>query len=671
MSETPNRSENPYQIFLTQNWDAAWTEVVSPWLGFKGEWGRSFVVVPTRGQAEGLKTRSALETKAFLGVEFLSPDLVRRKWGSSQKSSEPEAADRRVLVYGLRLILEKRLRSLPQEHFHTGLIRSLLSYPEQVIGDWEALLAAGFDEKSFPLDLLKTVFSELREWCKSVGIAPGVEVELAAGTDQSGEPAFVADRVLIYGFSAESWVDFFNLAALARRAKEVVVVLPYPEFEGKPLGEAWINLWQDLLGVEAESLLENEGSDWGRVAGLWVSIHEEGDFSSGVENVPLLIGQNKKVEMSLVANQVIDWLADGAERIAVVFPSVSEGKRDLLARLQLAEIGYTDLMGDLGSVPLEMSLLRNILKYHKNGHKLEDLWEICCQLRPFNQISLSPGESRRVVEMVFEECFTHSVEDCLNFINNGKSVALKELARVVNLIGIWPAMLSLADALDRFILVKEALSIEEGSFFIGGLERLAAIDEAIYPLGPVMDLLIEMFPEAVPPAAPSGGKQMSRVVVTTRHRAVANSWSHVLFIGSNAEVWPIHREETFWLPDRVRKNLNENCSYSLGLFLSEDTAFSEKAEYLDICRNTSDGIALSASLHEPGESERQLSPNRWMEQLLLVRARKEASLGRFDLSEWSIEREWISRAVAEDFSKEQSDALGEWDRIRRSRLDPE
>jgi hypothetical protein len=671
VSEKANRSERPYQIFLTQNWDAAWREVVSPWLAFKGELGRYFVAVPTRGQAEGLKTRAALEKKAFLGVEFLSPNLVRRKWLRPQKDRINEAADKRVLVYGLRMVLEKRLRYLPKDHLHAGLIRSLLSYPEQVLGDWEGLIAAGYNESSFPLDLLKGVFAELREWCKRIGIAPMTEVELEAGTDRSEKDTIIADRLLIYGFSAESWLDFFNLAALARRAKEIVVVLPYPEFEGKPLGEAWIDLWQDLLGVEAESLPDSEGGELGKIAELWVSLHEDTETSFGIGEVPLLVGQNKKVEMRLAANQIIEWLADGAKRIAAVFPSECEGKRDLLTYLEAEGIGYTDLIGDSGSVPLEINLQQAILQYHKNGHRLDDLWIICHQLRPFNRISLSPGESRRVIESVFEECYTHSVEGCLHFIDNGKRAEMKELARVVHLLGIWPFETSLADALRRFTEIKQAFGIDDDGSLIGGLERLASVDEKIRPLGPVIDLLIEMLPESTLPAASSRGRHMSRVVVTTRHRAVANCWSHVLFVGSNAEVWPVHREETFWLPDRIRGDLNKTSSYSLGLFLSEDYAFLEKAGYLDICRNTCGGVALSASLHEPGNAERQLSPNRWMEQLLLVRAREDVAVGGLNLRDWSIEKDWIGRAVPDEVSKEKNCELDEWDRIRLSRMDPE
>ena len=49
------------EIHLARDWDAAWREIVRPWLTVPATLRRDFVVVPTRGQAHALKLRCVRE----------------------------------------------------------------------------------------------------------------------------------------------------------------------------------------------------------------------------------------------------------------------------------------------------------------------------------------------------------------------------------------------------------------------------------------------------------------------------------------------------------------------------------------------------------------------------------------------------------------------------------
>ena len=65
------------QLYLTQDWEAAWRLVVEPWLTVFDRVNPGTVVVPTRGQARALRSRMAIEGVATLGVRFVTPGLIR------------------------------------------------------------------------------------------------------------------------------------------------------------------------------------------------------------------------------------------------------------------------------------------------------------------------------------------------------------------------------------------------------------------------------------------------------------------------------------------------------------------------------------------------------------------------------------------------------------------
>ena len=100
----------PIELFLYQRADAAWAEVIRPWLEQgQGRLGRRYVVVATRGQAHGLKQRCMTEGIPLLGVEFLTPGLARQKWRpviGIERAPEGEpmrpAIGRELLLLGLR-----------------------------------------------------------------------------------------------------------------------------------------------------------------------------------------------------------------------------------------------------------------------------------------------------------------------------------------------------------------------------------------------------------------------------------------------------------------------------------------------------------------------------------------------------------------------------------------
>ena len=292
--------------------------MIRPWLqAGQGILARSYVIVPTRGQAHALKQRCLRENLALLGVEFLSPGLARKKWLALAPPERP-AMGRELLLLGLRLLIARRLAPLTPAEPDWGFWQSLQSDPGRALDDFDELLKAGFAAEDFPLPALRGIFTELTEWVEGHGFTLAPRVAETAGLKPVPPGATrLGGRVLVSAPGPEMWGEFFNVAAFVRRCDEVTVVLAEPAFrgEGAP-DEKWVELWSTLLGVEPQPIDAPEPAESCEAAGtLWT--HEGGS----ADRVRVMVGRTRGDEMRLVADRIGARLAAGAENIGVVFPA--------------------------------------------------------------------------------------------------------------------------------------------------------------------------------------------------------------------------------------------------------------------------------------------------------------------------------------------------------------
>ena len=85
--------------------------------------------------------------------------------------------------------------------------------------------------------------------------------------------------------------------------------------------------------------------------------------------------------------------------------------------------------------------------------------------------------------------------------------------------------------------------------------------------------------------------------------------------------WPSPPEETYWLSDVARRELNRRLEDSLQLPLTEDASILERLDCLDLCNNVVGEIAFSACLQANDGSEGEPTPHPWLERILLHKAR--------------------------------------------------
>jgi len=599
-------------LHLARHADTAWQWVIRPWLEEgRGRLERSHVVVPTRGQAHALKQRCLVEQVPLLGVEFLSPGLARQKWLALAIPDRPSLG-RELLLVGLRARIEQRLAPLRPEDAAWGLWKSLQSDPERALDDFDELLKAGFRAGDFPLAPLRDIFVELTDWTESLGytLAP-LQAETAALTPVPPDAPRLGGRLLVHGLGAESWGEFFNVAALARRCTDLTVVLPHPENERD---EKWIDLWEKLLGVEPQAIdAPDPVSSCAAVGTLWTA-----DAGSAAQ-ADVLVGHAKSDEMALVAAELERLLVAGAENIGVIFPRADSAHLRLVRLLGERGVPFADLLETAGGLAIDGQIQRALLAFYERGARLEELLALWPLLHSLDFVKSPPGAARDVIQRLFDGAQTHALAAYREKLAAADHPAWLEVGRVAELLlPAWPAELTLADALARFEAVSTKFHLTPPAGW-PALAAFAARETQPLPARVIFAALASFLPEKSPAVAAPGRGRFARVTLTTRRRAVGVAWSHVVLVEANRGIWPEPTQPGCWLTDDQRRTLNAAGRFSLGLFTGDDRAALEKQACASLVRDTSTRVIFSAALFDEEEPELKLAPNAWLERVLISR----------------------------------------------------
>jgi hypothetical protein len=620
-------AETRTEFFLYRHAVTAWRDAIRPWLERnRGVLQRSYVVVPTRGQAQALKQRCLLEGVALLGVEFLSPGLARKKWlALGAGGSLKPALGRELLMLGLGSIVERRLQTLALDAPERGLVKSLQSDLERALDDFDELLKAGFGAEDFPLETLRGIFGELVAWVEELGydFAPR-QVETAAVAMQAPGARGIGGRVLVHGFGPEMRGEFFNVATFARGFSEVTVLVPEPEFQGRKqvVSEEWAVLWEKFLGVTPEPLLESEpvASCENVVAGWLGADAVSVSPSEKAEAAHVIVGLMRGDEMRLVADEIDASLRSGAECIGVIFPKADAAHFQLATLLQERGVSFVDHLGQSGPPAVEVKLARALLNFYEQGSRLEELLTLWPLLKAVGLTELALGEVRDVCERLFDEKQNHQIDVYQEILAASKREAWTEVGRVTTLLlPAWPRELALADALKRFVAVWAALE-QPALEGWGALEAFAQKETRSLPLKVVLTALKGFLPEKSSASGAPGKNGFARVILTTRRRAEGVAWSHLIFVEANAGVWPARVEASCWLTDEQRMELNRRARPGLGLFTSDERAWFEKQGVAALVRDTTTRVVFSAALFNEQDAELKLAPNSCVERLLWAEA---------------------------------------------------
>lgn len=656
-------SDASARLFLSPGAEETWTQVLRPWLeAGRGRLHRGHVVVPTRGQAQGWKLRCLAENLPLLGVEFLAPGLARQKWRALAADPRP-VLGRELLLLGLRTLIARRLARLEPGDPRRGFWLSLQSDPERAFDDFDALLKGGFRAADFPLEPLREIFGELERWVRAHGASfAAVEAEQAGLAAPPADAPRIPGRLLVCGLGAETWGEFFNVVAFARRMADVTVVLPEPAFRGRAdADEKWIELWQAVLGATACPLDGGAAAaeeNCAAVGALWT----REPAPEATRRATVIVGRSRGDEMALLADAIIARLEAGAENIGVVFPRADAAHLRLSALLAARGVPFADLLEGAAMPAVDVQAQRALVAFYAGGARVDDLLELWPLLRALGagndeRVNLTLGRVRRACERSFDELHTHALAPHVAAWRIHEP-ALAEIAE--KLLPAWPEELTLGDALARLSRTCEALGVAppEG---LGALHAFAdECGDEPFPARVVLAALDEFIPAKAPPATAPGKGAFARVTLTTRRRAEGLAWSHLFLAEANAGVWPERGEPSPWLTDEQREQLNRRGRFSLGVFTSEQKSALEKAGYAQLARDTRREVIFTAALFDEENPELPLAPNSWVERVLWASGEASAAGGL----EEAFARKARHLSVAPATEAGDAEWLAIWDRRR-------
>lgn len=607
----PKLSTRPrVELFLSRFAEGEWLGVVRPWLEeAPGSLRRSLVVAPTLGQTHALKRRCLAEAIPLLGVEFLTPGMARRRRGPREDPPRPL----KLLV--LRARIEARMAAVPEGDPSRLRWKSLLSDLEAVLEDLDELLRAGFRPRHFGADDLACeldgMIADLERM--GYGIGPLEDEKAALGATTPG-PASIADRLLVLAGGAESRGEFFGLAALARRCASVTVVVAEPEFAGKgDPSEAWVEMWQALLGTEARVVDTPELAARGSaVADVWSG---RGSDASAAE---VILGQSRTHEMERVAERLVELLNAGSDNVAVVFPAADAAHEHLVRLLDARGVAFADHLPSPGTAHADLRVQHGLVDFYAGGCRMESLLALWPVLHASGLAAASLADARETCRRLFDATQAHGLDAHLGALEALKSEGSREVLRVSRLLlPPWPASLTPAEALDRFEAARDALAASPPPGW-SALREFARRCPSALPSGAILEAIRGFLPTSAPAGGAPRRGAFARVTLTTARRAAGIAWSDVLLVESNHEIWPVRREPSCWLGDEARRSLNQSADsrFSLGLSVADERAATERRLYGAIARDTRGRVLFSASLYDEEDPEARLAPNAWLERVM-------------------------------------------------------
>ena len=597
------------ELLLSRFADGDWRGIIRPWLeSGHGRLERSIVVAPSRGQTQSLKQRCADEGLALLGVEFLTPGLARKKRGA------PAGLSRSLQLLVLRTLIERRISALDAGDSACGLWKSLASDLESALSEFEDLLRAEFGPEHFARAELRELFGSLMQWLGAHGMRLGPLLDreaLRGDPEAAAEP--LADRLLILAGGPEGWPDFLGLLCLAQRCPSVCVVVAEPEFSGRGAGgEEWVGVWEKALGVEAGVVdAPDPEVTCSGVAELWMG----GEGSA--DSAEVRVGRFRIEEMGLLADQVVLLLESGSDNVAILFPKAGAGQARLARLLEERGVPFADLIGVVGTPPVDTRIQRALADFYERGCRLEELLAIWPLLGSTSLTQLAPGKARAACQKLFDDVQSHAVEPHADRLAASDDAEAREVGRVAKLLlPAWPASLPPSEALERFGAAVKRLGLAEPEGWSTLRDFAGRVSEPMSS-GALLEAIRAFLPERGPLTGGAPRNGFARVTLTTCRRAAGVSWSDIILAESNAGVWPERREPSCWLGDDARRELcASHGRLQVALPTSDDRAAQEKRLYCSIARDTRRQVIFTASVFGEDEPELKQGPNVWLERIM-------------------------------------------------------
>ena len=263
----------------------------------------SLVVVPTRSHAHALKGRLLEENYSHLGVPFVTPARLRDLLRDERDDAVPPREHVRLL---LAAAAEETLSESSEDE--TDAVRlaakAVLRAPAHLLRTLDRLETAGWDFEKLGLKSFQPIVQRFRKHLRACGFSGNAQFDRALLARSVSIPPHFAN-LLICGFDAAHWSQWFLLRAAVQASERTTVVLEEPRSELADSDLCWIGSWEETLGeARRPSRLARPQVD---------SFFSEAEMRGEAQppsRFDFLIGLNTSEQAEAIAAQCVRYLAE-------------------------------------------------------------------------------------------------------------------------------------------------------------------------------------------------------------------------------------------------------------------------------------------------------------------------------------------------------------------------
>src|SRR5437867_2181038 len=612
----------------------AWDDVIAPWFDqvLPETWKRalpSLVVVPTRGQANDLKTRLIAKGSSHLGLRFVTPSSLRALLARDDATPAADPEHLRLLL----AIAASEMEDRPNES-EAIAAKSVARAPALLLRALDRLETAGWKFQELGLSSFASVvqrFNELLKKCSFV--LPGETDRRRLKQAARGGREF--SHVLITGFDGAHWAEWFLLRAAVELAENATIVLEEPRENFSDVDLCWIGSWEEVCG-------EAQRSPRGTTA-LGDSLFSEMEMRGGAETTKrfdFLIGTNFSEQAEAIGRQCVRYLADEkCTRLGVVFPGSGALPRLVASSLERLEIPHNDGFGHVVPGIFESAEWQAWIELQR-APRLNSFLHFLNALP--DPAVVSPKTSRQVFEKVLRESYKEVLLDDLELLRefcaaraDDKSQSAAEALRALPFL---PPRATFAQFLEQTHAALVHLDWKQHALeFANVAHDWSQHLDAKFPRALFLRWLEETPVTSDTARSAEGDHPYARVQLLTVAGAQNQEWSHLIFAGWNEGAWPPPAAAEFARAEEIRafnhsvQQLNKRAArqgsqgeghtsvrenHSLYLGPGEQRAIALR-QFDALLESASEGVTVAGSLVQEDAPERFWNPSECFTELYL------------------------------------------------------
>jgi hypothetical protein len=599
-------------LLLVPSAEAAWQGAAEAWfrLASAEAWQnerRAVVVVPTRGQIQGLKERVLKAGFSGFGLEFVTPPYLRALLAVQSESLPPPREHLRVLLAlaAEQLLTEKKLSDA--EHLAAVSVRRT---PDHLLRLLEQLSAAGAEFEQVDLPAFRPVVRKFRAQLTATKFELFAEADRRALAHARGSRP-VLGQVLITGFHGGHWPLWHLLQAAVQSAQRATVILQNPREEAQDLDAAWIGTWEETLGEARVIAVDTEEE-----------IVEE-------RATVFLAGLDTREQVDAIAAAAQQFVGDETcTRLGIVFPAAGALPRLVASALAREGLPHFDAIGQMAPGLFEAPDFWSWMELQRTP-RLNVLLRFLTALP--NDQSFLQDPSRDKIGRALQRALADIAIDDLTLLvaaarerdRDGDRIStalanivfLPDTGTFADFLHVCANGFTLLDWNERWreIAQRTAWTTKVDAVLARTL-FLQWLDELAVSVRITRDLL--------------GEHPYARIQLLTPAQAESQSWSHLILCGLNEGSWPGGARGDF-LPAAQIDALNQGAqrlnraamrrgSQGEGhsvvregatLFLGADQQRQlARAQFDELLESTTHGIALTVNLIQEAAPERLSNP---------------------------------------------------------------